>query len=106
MVQRRFHVARRDRLWLTDTTEHPTHEGKLYCAAVMDAYSRRVIGWSMDGRQDTDLVVNALAMAVARRTPLPRSTILHLRPRDPVHVVGIRDAVARCRTSRVDGNGG
>ncbi|MDT0305314.1 IS3 family transposase [Streptomonospora wellingtoniae] len=77
LVQRRFHVPRRDRLWLTDITEHPTQEGKLYCAAVMDAYSRRVIGWSMDARQDTDLVVNALAMAVARRNPIPRSTILH-----------------------------
>ncbi|GAB3444570.1 hypothetical protein GCM10027570_13980 [Streptomonospora sediminis] len=77
LVQRRFGVPRRDRLWLTDITEHPTQEGKLYCAAVMDAYSRRVIGWSMDARQDTDLVVDALAMAVARRNPLPRSTILH-----------------------------
>nr|WP_046472538.1 IS3 family transposase [Allosalinactinospora lopnorensis] len=77
LVQRRFTVARRDRLWLSDITEHPTQEGKLYCAAVMDAYSRRVIGWSMDARQDTELVVNALAMAVARRNPLPRSTILH-----------------------------
>ncbi|WP_156326094.1 DDE-type integrase/transposase/recombinase [Nonomuraea sp. SBT364] len=43
----------------------------------MDAYSRRVIGWSIDARQDTDLVVNALAMAVARRNPDTRSTILH-----------------------------
>ncbi|KIH96390.1 transposase [Streptomonospora alba] len=77
LVQRRFAVTGRDRLWLTDITEHPTQEGKLYCAAVMDAYSRRVIGWSMDARQDTDLVVNALAMTVARRNPLPRSTILH-----------------------------
>ncbi|TMQ95313.1 DDE-type integrase/transposase/recombinase [Actinomadura soli] len=43
----------------------------------MDAYSRRIIGWSIDARQDTDLVINALAMAVTRRTPPPRSTILH-----------------------------
>nr|WP_285702206.1 IS3 family transposase [Actinomadura sp. NBRC 104412] len=77
LVQRRFDVAGPDRLWLTDITEHPTAEGKLYCAAVMDAYSRRIIGWSIDSRQDTDLVVNALAMAVARRDPPPRSTILH-----------------------------
>lgn len=77
LVHRRFDVAGPDRLWLTDITEHPTAEGKLYCAAVMDAYSRRVIGWSIDVRQDTDLVVNALAMAVARRTPPAGSTILH-----------------------------
>jgi putative transposase len=77
LVQRRFDVAAPDRLWLTDITEHPTNEGKLYCAAVMDAYSRRVIGWSIDARQDSDLVINALAMAVARRDPADRSTILH-----------------------------
>jgi putative transposase len=77
LVSRRFDVEAPDRLWLTDITEHPTSEGKLYCAAVMDAYTRRVIGWSIDARQDTDLVVNALAMAVARRDPPGRSTILH-----------------------------
>jgi putative transposase len=77
LVQRRFDVAAPDRLWLTDITEHPTNEGKLYCAAVMDAYSRRIIGWSIDARQDSDLVINALAMAVARRDPAGRSTILH-----------------------------
>src|SRR5690606_23657084 len=77
LVQRRFDVEAPDRLWLTDITEHPTSEGKVYCAAVMDAYSRRIIGWSIDARQNTDLVVNALAMAVARRQPDDRSTILH-----------------------------
>lgn len=77
LVQRRFDVTGPDRLWLTDITEHPTTEGKLYCAAVMDAYSRRIIGWSIDARQDTELVINALAMAVTRRNPPPRSTILH-----------------------------
>jgi putative transposase len=62
---------------LTDITEHPTSDGKLYCAAVMDAYSRRVIGWSIDARQAPTLVVGALAMALARRNPPDRSTILH-----------------------------
>jgi putative transposase len=77
LVQRRFTVEAPDVLWLTDITEHPSREGKLYCAAVMDAYSRRIIGWSIDSRQDTDLVVGALAMAVARRNPNQESTILH-----------------------------
>ncbi|WP_143220977.1 DDE-type integrase/transposase/recombinase, partial [Actinomadura sp. CNU-125] len=62
---------------MTDITEHPTGEGKLYCAAVMDAYSRRIIGWSIDARQDTDLVAGALAMVVTRRNPPTGSTILH-----------------------------
>jgi putative transposase len=62
---------------MTDITEHPTGNGKLYCAAVMDAYSRRIIGWSIDTKADTELVVNALAMAVTRRQPETNSTILH-----------------------------
>ena len=77
LVRRQFTVAAPDRLWLTDITEHPAADGKLYCAAVMDAYSRRIIGWSIDKRQDTDLVVSALAMAVTRRQPGGDSTILH-----------------------------
>ncbi|WP_231647358.1 IS3 family transposase [Planomonospora sphaerica] len=77
LVQRRFDVQAPDRLRLTDITEHPTGEGKVYCAAFMDAYSRRIIGWSIDASQNTELVTNALAMAVARRAPEKRSTILH-----------------------------
>ncbi len=77
LVRRQFTAQAPDRLWLTDITEHPAADGKLYCAAVMDAYSRRIIGWSIDKRQDTDLVAGALAMAVTRRQPGGDSTILH-----------------------------
>jgi putative transposase len=77
LVGRRFDVDAPDRLWLTDITEHPTSEGKLYCAAVMDAYSRRIIGWSIDSSQTSQLVIDALAMAVTRRRPEDRSTIIH-----------------------------
>ena len=77
LVRRQFTAEAPDRLWLTDITEHPAADGKLYCAAVMDAYSRRIIGWSIDKRQDTNLVVSALAMAVTRRQPGGDSTILH-----------------------------
>ena len=78
LVNRQFTAAAPDRLWLTDITEHPTAEGKLYCAAVMDAYSRRIIGWSIDERtSDTELVVDALGMALTRRQPSGESTILH-----------------------------
>jgi putative transposase len=77
LVKRQFAVGAPDELWLTDITEHPTAEGKLYCAAVMDAFPRKIIGWSMDKRQDTNLVVNALAMAVTRRQPEANSTVLH-----------------------------
>ena len=77
LVRRQFTAAAPDRLWLTDITEHPAADGKVYCAAVMDAFSRRIIGWSIDKRQDADLVVGALAMAVARRQPGGDSVILH-----------------------------
>ena len=69
LVKRNFTAGWPDALWLTDITEHPTGEGKLYCAAVMAAFSRRNIGWSIAARQDSDLVINALSMAVARRQP-------------------------------------
>ena len=77
LVSRRFTVTAPDRLWLTDITEHPTKEGKLYCAAVMDAFSRRIIGWSIADHLRTELVLDALDMAVLRRRPDPQSTILH-----------------------------
>jgi putative transposase len=77
LVKRQFAAEAPDRLWLTDITGHPTGEGKLYCAAVMDAFSRRIIGWSIDKQQDTDLVVGALAMAVTRRKPESGAAILH-----------------------------
>ncbi len=54
---------------MTDITEHPTREGKLYCCAVLDAFSRMVVGWSIDSSQTALLVTNALGMALARRAP-------------------------------------
>lgn len=60
-------------------TEHPTVEGKVYCAAVMDAWSRRVLGWSIDDNMRKELVVDALGMAVLRRNPMDvdNNTIMH-----------------------------
>ena len=48
LVDRNFTRSEPNQLWVTDITEHPTREGKLYCAVVLDAYSRRVVGWSID----------------------------------------------------------
>jgi putative transposase len=77
LVNRQFQVDRPDRLWITDITEHPTAEGKVYCAAVMDAYSRQIIGWSIAEHMRTELVTDALGMAVLRRRPESGSTVLH-----------------------------
>jgi putative transposase len=77
LVNRQFTVDAPDRLWITDITEHPTAEGKLYCAAVLDAYSRLVIGWSIAEHMRTELVTDALGMAILRRQPAADSTIMH-----------------------------
>lgn len=67
LVQRQFTATRPDRLWLTDITEHPTNEGKLYLCAVKDAFSGRIVGYSMDSRMKSSLAVAALNNAAARR---------------------------------------
>jgi putative transposase len=81
LVNRQFHVQGPNQLWVSDITEHPTTEGRVYCAAVMDAYSRRILGWSVAEHMRTELVTDALGMALIRRQSIPRSTeqptILH-----------------------------
>jgi transposase len=67
LVRRRFARDRPNELWLTDITEHPTNEGKVYCCVVLDTFSRLVVGWAVDSRQATVLVLNALGMATQRR---------------------------------------
>ena len=75
LVERRFGRDDRDRLWVTDITEHPTREGKVYCAVVLDVWSRRVVGWSIDASPTAALVTNALGMAIEQRGP--RGTVIH-----------------------------
>jgi len=77
LVRRRFVAEAPDRLWLTDITEHPTREGKVYCAAVLDVYSRRIVGWSIADHLRSELVVDALEMARWRRRPPPGQTVVH-----------------------------
>ena len=58
-----------DDAWVTDITHIRTHEGWLYLAVVVDLFSRKVVGWSMQSRITKELVLNALLMAVWRRNP-------------------------------------
>jgi len=74
-VQRQFVADAPDRLWVTDITQHPTDEGWVYLAAVLDVFSRRVVGWSIADHLRTELVVDALDMARWRRRPA--GTIVH-----------------------------
>ena len=68
-LDRQFDVDAPDRVWVTDITYIRTLEGFTYLAVVIDLYSRRVVGWSMHSRQTTDVVLQALLMAVWRRKP-------------------------------------
>ena len=77
LVNRQFTVDGPDRLWVSDITEHPTAEGKVYFAVVLDAWSRRVIGWSIADHIRAELVVDALQMAIWRRRPPAGQTVHH-----------------------------
>ena len=76
--RRQFAREEMDRLWVTDITEHPTREGKVYCAVVLDVHSRRLVGWSIDSSQTAALATNALGMAIANRSPRSDGgTVIH-----------------------------
>ena len=75
LVQRRFAVQRPNQCWLSDVTYIPTREGWLYLAAVLDLYSRAVVGWAMSRMLGTPLVIDALQMALRQRGRGP--AILH-----------------------------
>ncbi|MET7636503.1 IS3 family transposase [Streptomyces sp. NPDC001773] len=67
LVRRDFTTDGPNRLWLTNITEHPTSEGKLYLCAIKDVFSKRIVGYSIDDRMKSRLAVAALDNAVARR---------------------------------------
>ena len=77
LVNRRFEASGPDRLWVMDVTEHPTGDGKVYLAVVLDAWSRRVVGWSIADHLRAELVCDALDMATWRRRPPRDQTITH-----------------------------
>ena len=77
LVNRDFKPTQPDRLWVMDVTEHPTGENKVYLAVVLDAFSRRVVGWSIADHIRSELVVDALQMAIWRRRPPAGQTVAH-----------------------------
>jgi putative transposase len=77
LVNRAFDPAGPDRLWVMDVTEHPTGTGKVYPAVVVDAWSRRVVGWSIADHMRAELVADAVQMATWRRRPPKGQTIAH-----------------------------
>jgi len=74
LVERNFTVTAPDQLWVADITYIPTWAGFLYLAVVLDAFSRRIVGWAMETHLRTELVLDALNMALWRRRP---SAVIH-----------------------------
>jgi putative transposase len=74
LVEREFYATAPDRLWVADITYIPTWSGFLYLAMVLDVFSRKVVGWAMDTHLRTELILQALEMAVTQRQP---SGVIH-----------------------------
>ena len=69
LVDRRFSATAPDQLWVADITFIPTYSGFLFLAVVLDVFSRRIVGWRMANNLKTELVLDALNMAIHRRRP-------------------------------------
>jgi hypothetical protein len=76
LLERSFVAFHPNEIWLTDITEHPTLEGRLFCCCVLDLFSRKVVGWSIDRHCDANLVNAALTRAASERV-ISASTVIH-----------------------------
>ena len=102
-VQRGFDVEQVDRVWFADVKQEWTREGWLYLAAVLDAASKRIVGWSMSDTPSTDLVVNAVSMAAATRSP--DGPVVHHTDRGSVYT-SLRFGATLTRLNLVGSMGG
>ena len=101
-VNRDFTAEAPNTIWLTDITEHPTAEGKVYCCAIKDVYSNRIVGYAIDERMTAQLAVTALRTAVARRRP--RGTlIVHSDRGGQISLEGVPGGAHREPADRIDG---
>jgi len=71
LIERHFAAASANRIWLADITYIPTAEGWLYLAAVMDLFSRKIVGWAMRDHMRVELASSALTMAIRQQRPQP-----------------------------------
>lgn len=91
-------------LWVADITHLRTWEGWLYLAAVQDAYSCRIVGWSMNSHMRAELVVDALQTALQRRRPGP-GRVHHSDQGSQIRQLGLRSESTRRRHRRLHGDG-
>ena len=99
LIDRQFTAPAPNTVWLTDITEHPTGEGKLYLCAIKDVSSGRTVGYSIDSRVKASLAVAAQRNAVARRDPV--ATVIH----SSVSLECLRPHAQEQRPCRLDGPG-
>jgi len=103
LVRREFTAQAPNQVWLTDITEHPTAEGKLYLCAIKDACTKRIVGYSIDARMTSQLAVDALANALALRGGT--GAIVHSdrgsQFRSHAYVAALREAQLRGSMGRV-----
>jgi putative transposase len=77
LVNRDFSAPAPDMVWLTDITEHPTAQGKLYCCSIKDCFSNRIVGYALGDRMTAALATAALRSAIARRQPPEDILVVH-----------------------------
>lgn len=105
LLNREFKQDAPDRVWLADITCIWTLQGWLYLAAVLDAHSRRIVGWSMSDRMPATLVMDALRMALGRRCPDRAGSLMHHSDRGSQYASRVfqellRDCNITCSMSR------
>jgi transposase InsO family protein len=106
-VRKVFTADAPNRLRLTDITEHPTAEDKLYLCAIKDVYSGRIVGYSIDSRRKASLAVSALRNAIRLPDPAAGSGRHRgpLGPRQSISLPQVRQSMTRQRIGRLDGPG-
>jgi len=103
LLRRNFTADRPNQIWLADITYIPTHEGWLYLAAVLDLYSRRIVGWAMQHRMTEELTLAALRMALQQRRP--ELALLHHSDQGSQYTSGAYQNLLKGKDIQVSMNG-
>ncbi|WP_281284166.1 IS3 family transposase [Nonomuraea deserti] len=98
LVKRHFAAAEPNRVWTADITYVPTWEGFVYPAVVLDVFSRRIVGWAMAEHMRTELVTDALAMALHQRRP--EAGVIHHS--DKGSQLGFKESLQHCLSASID----
>jgi putative transposase len=106
LVERDFAAGRPDELWVADLAYLRCWEGLVFFSFVLDAYSRKVVGWQLAAHMRTTLVLDALKMALGTRSPGADVALVHHSDRgSPIHEHGLHPDAGRSRRARQRGLG-